>query len=107
MPQVGDIRQISAADDPERKEGLFAVELNTRVYTLRAKTDAEADLWVRTLLQLRNQNENSNVDSSASTSSRKANTVQSFEVDNSNSFTTKSGASGGWKKAPTNKFICC
>lgn len=55
LPQVGDIKLIPASEDPEKKEGLFALELNTRVYTLRAKSDAEATLWVNTLTTIRQQ----------------------------------------------------
>jgi hypothetical protein len=35
--------------------GLFALELTSRVYTLRAKSNAEAELWVKTLSKLRAQ----------------------------------------------------
>mmetsp|Transcript_12418 Transcript_12418/g.18804 ORF Transcript_12418/g.18804 Transcript_12418/m.18804 type:complete len:166 (+) Transcript_12418:107-604(+) len=55
LPQVGDIRLIPPSEDPEKKEGLFALELNTRVYTLRAKSESEAQLWVNTLRQIRQQ----------------------------------------------------
>lgn len=55
LPQVGDIKVIPIAEDPEKKEGLFSLELNTRVYTLRAKSEAEAMLWVNTLNQIRQQ----------------------------------------------------
>lgn len=55
LPQVGDIRHIPASEDPEHKVGLFAIELNTRVYTLRAKSEDEAILWVKTLSHLREQ----------------------------------------------------
>jgi hypothetical protein len=55
LPQVADIRLIPLSEDPEKKEGLFALELNTRVYTLRAKSEAEAILWVNTLTQIRQQ----------------------------------------------------
>lgn len=53
LPQVGEIRIINADEDPEKLEGLFCLELNTRIYTLRAKTNAEAELWVRMLSKLR------------------------------------------------------
>lgn len=36
-------------------QGLFALELSSRVYTLRAKSNAEAELWVKTLSKLRAQ----------------------------------------------------
>jgi hypothetical protein len=53
LPQVGEIKLISQDEDPERQNGLFTLELNTRIYTLRAKSDAEAELWVSTLNKLR------------------------------------------------------
>lgn len=53
LPQVGDIRLISAASDPEHLDGLFSLELNNRVYVLRAKSNEEAALWVNMLGKLR------------------------------------------------------
>jgi hypothetical protein len=55
LPQVGGIRIIPPEEDKDRMEGLFALELSTRVYTLRAKSNAEAELWVKTLSKLRAQ----------------------------------------------------
>ena len=54
LPQVGEIKIVSAEEDPENQSGLFSLELNSRVYTLRAKGDADAQLWVNTLNKLRN-----------------------------------------------------
>jgi hypothetical protein len=68
LPQVGDIRLIPASEDPEKKDGLFALELNTRVYTLRAKSEAEAILWVNTLTQIRQQGLNSAAQSKSKSS---------------------------------------
>ncbi len=77
LPQVGDIKLIPAAEDPEKKDGLFALELNTRVYTLRAKSEAEAILWVNTLNQIRQQGLNATAQtktkSSLSTESKPSN----------------------------------
>lgn len=53
LPQVGEIKLVPPEDDPERQGGLFTLELNTRIYTLRAKSDQEAQLWVMTLNKLR------------------------------------------------------
>jgi hypothetical protein len=55
LPQVGGITKLPNDKDPEGKEGLFALELNTRVYYLRAKTDKEAEYWVTTLSRLRDE----------------------------------------------------
>jgi len=55
LPQVGNIVKLPNDKDKEGKEGLFALELNTRVYYLRAKTDTEAEYWVNTLTRLRDE----------------------------------------------------
>ena len=60
LPQVGTITKLSNDKDQEGKEGLFALELNTRVYYLRAKTDNEAEYWVSTLSRLRDEGLSSN-----------------------------------------------
>lgn len=53
LPQVGEIKVVPPEEDPENDSGLFTLELNTRIYTLKAKSDAEAQLWVNTLNKLR------------------------------------------------------
>jgi hypothetical protein len=53
LPQVGEIKLVPPEEDPEHQSGLFTLELNTRIYTLRAKSDQEAHLWVNTLNKLR------------------------------------------------------
>ena len=57
LPQVAGIRvvEVDAAENVERLDGLFALELSSRVYILRAKTNDEAALWVKTLLKLKHQ----------------------------------------------------
>eukprot|EP01038_Epipyxis_sp_PR26KG_P008007 gene8007-10851_t len=54
LPQVGEIKVVPASQDPEKNQGLFSLELNTRIYVLRAKNDEEAENWVKTLIALRN-----------------------------------------------------
>ena len=55
---------------PEAKDGyLFSLELNTRVYTLRAKTQADAEAWVKVLKKL--QAEGGTVSNPMSTSAMK------------------------------------
>ena len=54
--QVGDIKPIFDGTGEDKKEGLFTIQLNSRVYTLRAKNDAEAETWVKTLLQIKTDN---------------------------------------------------
>ena len=42
--------------DTENKDSyLFSLELNTRVYTLKAKTEAEAGAWVTVLKKLQSE----------------------------------------------------
>jgi hypothetical protein len=51
LPQVGEIRML----DEEEETGLFCIELNSRTYTLRAKSNEEAKAWVTVLQTLRLQ----------------------------------------------------
>lgn len=53
LPQVGEVKLMSPDQDPDRLEGLFTIELNTRIYTLRAKSAEEAESWVNMLNKLR------------------------------------------------------
>ena len=55
LPQVGTISVIPIDKDPEGQAGLFALELNERNYTLRAKSDEEAHQWVDALIKLKEQ----------------------------------------------------
>jgi hypothetical protein len=52
LPQVGDIRIM---EGPDVEPGTFCLELNTRVYTLRANDIDTANMWVNTLTRLREQ----------------------------------------------------
>ena len=52
LPQVGNIHLV---DDENGEEGMFALELNTRVYTLKANDRKTAQVWVDTLKGLREQ----------------------------------------------------
>jgi hypothetical protein len=54
LPQVGNIYVMDEkAEDGEG--GTFALELNTRVYILKANDRETAEVWVSTLLRLREQ----------------------------------------------------
>lgn len=64
LPQVGDIRLVDAQEDSENHVGLFSLELNTRVYTLRAKSHEEAVVWVTSLTKLRAEGINAAVQQS-------------------------------------------
>ena len=98
LPQVGDIRLIPASDDPEKKDGLFALELNTRVYTLRAKSEAEAILWVNTLTQIRQQGLN------AAAAQSKTKSSLSTEAKGTGS---EGEGKGQWVKENRKCFGCC
>jgi hypothetical protein len=100
LPQVGDIRLIPAAEDPEKKDGLFALELNTRVYTLRAKSEAEAILWVNTLTQIRQQGLNA-----AATAQSKSKTSLSTEAKGGGG--AEGENKGQWVKENRKCFGCC
>lgn len=53
LPQVGEIKIVPPDQDPENQDGLFSIELNTRIYILRAKANDEALQWVTVLNKLR------------------------------------------------------
>ena len=53
LPQVGEIKSIPIEKDPEGKGGLFELELKTRVYLLRSKSDTDANIWVKVLKHIR------------------------------------------------------
>jgi hypothetical protein len=53
LPQVGEIKIVTADEDPDKLDGLFSLELNARIYVLRAKTNEEALVWVNMLAKLK------------------------------------------------------
>lgn len=53
LPQVGEIKIVPPDQDPDNQEGLFSIELNTRIYILRAKSAEEVNQWVSVLNKLR------------------------------------------------------
>jgi len=55
LPQVGEIKIIHSETNSDNEEGLFDIELKSRVYTLKAKSKLEATIWVRVLSQIRDQ----------------------------------------------------
>jgi len=54
LPQVGDI-YVMDEQNGEGEFGTFALELNTRIYILKANDRETAEVWVSTLLRLREQ----------------------------------------------------
>ena len=57
LPQVGKIKVLPPNDalNDGNDGGTFALELNTRVYILKANDTHTAELWVNTLLRLKEQ----------------------------------------------------
>lgn len=106
LPQVGEIKILPPTDDPEEKEGLFSIELNTRIYTLRAKTDDEAHNWVSVLSHLRDQGMGPS--SSLSSLNRPSSSMQSFSLQQDSSGKALSAQEnqpqGTWIK---NSNSCC
>jgi hypothetical protein len=101
LPQVGDIKLIPQSEDPEKKEGLFALELNTRVYTLRAKNEVEATAWVTTLTQIRQQGINS-----ANSTESKNPLVKPFASDGS-AVSAGDSTRTNWEKQSRGCLGCC
>jgi hypothetical protein len=56
--QVGAIKPMTPPEDSDlnNREGWFTIQLNSRVYTLRARSDAEAEKWVTGLSEIKLQN---------------------------------------------------
>lgn len=52
---AGDITVLLSAadDDAEKMDGLFSIELNTRIYILRAPSDEDAAQWVAVLNKIK------------------------------------------------------
>ncbi|RLO13593.1 hypothetical protein DYB28_001862 [Aphanomyces astaci] len=48
LPQVGEI--VTLPEDTDDGPGLFSIELNERIYTIKAKHQDEAALWVEALV---------------------------------------------------------
>lgn len=61
LPQVGEIKLVPPDQDPENHEGLFSIELNTRIYVLRGKSLEEAEQWVKVLNKLRDDGIHANI----------------------------------------------
>jgi hypothetical protein len=96
MPQVGDIKLLPS----DGETGLFCMELNSRVYTLRAKTNEEAEQWVSVLQKLKRQGANSSQTAfSDQGSSKETRRLSSTTADQSNV------SRGSWIK--TGRFCGC
>ena len=53
LPQVGEIKSVPPEQDADKQDGRLSIELNTRVYILRAKSTAAAVQWVHSLTPYR------------------------------------------------------
>lgn len=102
LPQVGDIRIVPPEEDPEHQVGLFTLELNTRIYTLRSKSQEEALLWVTTLNRLRTEGINA-----SQQQQQKTITSESKPQQNSANGKPKTEPSSEWMKSGKSCFGCC
>lgn len=100
LPQVGEIKTLNS----EKETGLFCMELNSRVYTLRATSNEEAERWVDVLTRLRKQGVSpSQVHLTDATSSNSSTASHGDRASLSRGMET-SGAT--WVKTGKS-FICC
>jgi len=107
LPQVGEIKIVTSQEDPEGQTGLFTIELNTRIYTLRAKSDEESLQWVNTLNKLRRDGLKIPTGRTESTG-QSANRINSFDINST--FTSRENSqsqqpASDWIK--TGKSLCC
>ncbi len=100
--QVGEIKAVvDNSVGEEKKEGLFTIQLNSRVYTLRAKNDAEAETWVKTLIQIKTDNPDAStspmtkdVDRQRSVRGSSAQDARPAAASNNNEWSKSSGCFG-------------
>lgn len=106
LPQVGEIKIVPQDQDPENLDGLFSIELNSRIYILRAKSNEEAITWVNTLKKLRQDGIKA---ASSSTQSPFSSTVKALETDDAGASLRKSDAQAQseWIKSGKSCFGCC
>lgn len=103
LPQVSDIKTVPGEDD----EGLFIIELNTRIYTLKAKNNEEANTWVTALNRIRTEGSKSTMTSTPLISTAN---MSSFETSNGSSNSSVNGSSktsSEWIKTGSRIWCCC
>jgi hypothetical protein len=121
LPQTGEIKiTTNDGESNSKQNGLFSIELNSRVYILQAKSNEEATKWVYTLVSLKNKglnqirisegkvgngsiplngsNNNNNKDIELSSSMYRDVGNKDASTDNSKS---------DWKKSPRMNIFCC
>jgi hypothetical protein len=107
LPQVGEITLVSEPNSVagEPSDGLFSIELNSRIYTLRGKDKDEAEKWVDTLKKLRDQG----ATISTRASGRESN-IQNFSIEptrNGDAKLMSSQTTASWVKASKYCWCCC
>jgi hypothetical protein len=110
---LGEIKVVPVDEDPEKLIGLFSIELNTRIYTLRANNDAEAAHWVSVLNKIKNDSNSSTVPmtrmdstkTNSSDGSNKASSAPQF-FDISNSSVDKPERTSDWLKSSRSWYRC-
>ena len=90
LPQVGEIK-LSDVSEGTDNECLFTIELNSRIYTLKAKSRDEAKLWVETLVKLRDQGIAMTRYSAVNANGDK---MQTFGIDSTSSTPSNNGGNG-------------
>ena len=96
LPQVGTIRVMDEVADG----GTFALELNTRVYILKANDRDTAEVWVSTLTRLREQGLAASQSGAIPTTPGGTTGAETGGAGSSNA-----PATGAWVK-PSNDGIC-
>ncbi len=104
LPQVGEIKAVPQDQDPEHLDGLLTLELNSRIYTLRAKSNEEAEAWVKVLNKLRQDGINAAVQVRASEGLNPLQISQGGQASRDAGAPPKPTAEAGWIKAGNS---CC
>eukprot|EP00752_Nemacystus_decipiens_P009393 g8396.t1 len=102
LPQVGEIRLVDPDDDSYEEENdgsLFTIELNDRVYTMKASTREEAARWVEVLKVLQTMEEEESKTTEDPSASMMRNVPGSTPVTPG----TASRSADAWSKEPA----CC
>lgn len=103
LPQVGEIKLLNEPGET----GLFSIELNSRVYVLRAKSDDEANIWVEHLSKLRLKGDSSKNSKQFDNVAEEDDNVNLKKADE----VKKAGFSArqsDWEKNPARKScLCC
>jgi hypothetical protein len=114
MPQVGEIKVMKDLKDEIGTEGFFSLELDSRLYTLKAKTDADAQEWVNTLVNLKKasmgqQSSKANTNNNTVPPSPILGNKNPLQGGASNYEVSADGVQLGWDKQnrPMGMFPCC